>query len=318
MKVLSADDLARRACDWPSLIDAADRGLHALASGSCEAPVRTALALSGGDLLTMPGRLDGADRVIVKLVTVVPDNARRGRPTIQGVAVIFDARTGEPVAVFDGAMLTLIRTAAVSAAAARRLADANAHVLALLGSGAQAPWHARALASVLALEEIRIWSPTEEHRERLARQLTDELGIDARAVRAADEATRGAEVVCCATTAHEAFLERDMLTEPSVCVIAIGAFRPDMAEIGLSIFREAARVFVDDVEAVRHEGGDVIAAIERGAIRSDHVVPVGAAKPRVDSCAGGGLAVFKSVGSAVEDAAVAEALLTGSELTACS
>jgi len=257
-----------------------------------------------GQLLTMPGRLQNGDHAIVKLVSVVPGNAGRNLPTIQGLAMLFDAHTGEPVAQLEGAMLTAVRTAAVSAAAARRLSDGATETLALLGAGAQAPWQTRALCSVLPIGKVRIWAPTAAHRERLAAQLDAELQAEVRAVDEASEATRGAELICCATTAPSAFLQADMLTAGRVLVVAVGAFRPDMAEVGVSVFAQAERVFVDDVEAAFHEAGDVLAAIDAGELERGRVLPVGS----VQSAPAEWLTIFKSVGSAVEDAAVASAL----------
>lgn len=307
MHILNADDIARRV-NWPRLIDAADCALDALANGDSEAPVRSSLSLANGSLLTMPARMADGATAIVKVVSVIPGNADRGRPTIQGVAALFDAHSGEPLALFDGAMLTLVRTAAVSAAATRRLADPRAHSLALLGAGSQAPWHARALASLLPLDRIRIWSPTPASRARLAADLAAECNADVQAVDEAIAATRDADVICCATTARSAFLHDLMLADHRVHVIAIGAFRPDMAEVAPSVFRRAGCAYVERAEEVLHEGGDVIDAIAVGALAPDALVPVGRVKQGDGNIPANGLTVFKSVGNAVEDATVSESL----------
>jgi ornithine cyclodeaminase len=306
MKTLSAREIIQRSKAWPPLVEAADRALEALATGAVEAPVRSSLPLPDGQLLTMPGRLHGMDQAIVKLVTVVPGNPARNRPMIQGIAVVFDAHAGEATAMLDGAALTAVRTGAISAAAARRLADPKTSTMALLGAGGQALWQVRALASVLPIERVAVWSPTAARRERLAAQLARELRIEVHAVEEAADATRDAGLVCCSTTAQKAFLHIRMLSRGHVLVVAIGAFRPDMAEVGVSVFRKAGRVYVDDVEAVLHEGGDVIAALKEGAITRDKVLPVGGAREATAE----GVTIFKSVGSAAEDAAVARALLT--------
>jgi ornithine cyclodeaminase/alanine dehydrogenase-like protein (mu-crystallin family) len=300
--------MATSSPDWPPLLDAADRALVALATGSGEAPLRTALPLTEGQLLTMPGRLEGAATAIVKLVTVVPGNAARGKATIQGVAVVFDARSGEPIAQLDGAQLSAIRTGAVSAAAARALADPATESMALIGAGGQAPWQARALVSSLPIRRLTMWSPTRAHCERLAHELSEELAAEVLVADDVRAATRGAQLICCATTASGAFLHADMLTAKPTLVIAIGAFRPDMAEVDISVFRQAGRVFVDDAQAVLHEGGDVIAALSAGAISREDVLPVGTVIRGAVSAPSDQVTVFKSVGSALEDAAVGELL----------
>jgi ornithine cyclodeaminase/alanine dehydrogenase-like protein (mu-crystallin family) len=295
--------------DWPPLLDAADRALAALATGEGDAPLRTALPLMEGQLLTMPGYLEGARTAIVKLVTVVPGNAARGKATIHGIAVLFDARTGEPLAQLDGAELSAIRTGAVSAAAARALADPATDSMALIGAGGQAPWQARALVATLPIKRLTLWSPTREHCQRAERELREELEIEVRVADDVRTATNGAQLICCATTASTPFLHADMLTQERVLVIAIGAFRPDMGEVGVSVFQEAGGVFVDDARAVMHEAGDVIAAVHGGAISRDAVLPVGDVIRSALPAPLHSVTVFKSVGSALEDAAVGELLV---------
>jgi ornithine cyclodeaminase/alanine dehydrogenase-like protein (mu-crystallin family) len=286
MENLDAEAIRSRSRDWTPLVEAADAALIALATGRCDAPLRTALPLVAGSLLTMPGRMHGSDTAIVKLVSVVPENSSRGLPTINGLAVVFDAQTGQPRALLDGSQLT-----------------------ALVGSGAQAAWQARALVDQMRADELLIWSPTPVHKERLAAQLAGGLPCTVRTADSLQHATESADLICCATTAPSAFLEASMMPSSSA-VIAIGAYRSDMAEIGVSVFRAAGRVYVDDREAVMHEAGDVIAAIQQGAIRPNQVLPIGSFEP--SGVPTDRPSIFKSVGSAVEDLAVATALLASS------
>jgi ornithine cyclodeaminase/alanine dehydrogenase-like protein (mu-crystallin family) len=166
MRMLTAGDIVRAMERWPVLVDAADRALQTLATGASDAPVTTSFSSVEGQLLTMPGRFQNGDHAIVKLASVVLGNAGHNLPTIQGLAVLFDAHTGEPVAQLEGAMLTAVRTAAVSTAAARRLWDGETETMALPGAGIQAPWQTRALCSVLPIGKVRIWATTAAHRER--------------------------------------------------------------------------------------------------------------------------------------------------------
>ncbi|HZU13856.1 MAG TPA: hypothetical protein VFB58_13525 [Chloroflexota bacterium] len=301
MRVIEAEAIEAAArSGWPALIDAADRALTALARGGAMAPLRTSLELDGGTLLTMPGRLAGEDAV-VKLVSVMPGNVER--PTIQGVAVHVDARDGRVHSIFDGSALTAVRTAAITAAAARRV-DARAGTLALLGSGAQAPWQARALGAVCPLHTIRIWSPRVEHRQQLAATLHEDMGMAVRASASVAEAVSGADVVVCATAAEEPFLHADLLDRFPCTVIAIGAYRPNMAEFAPDVAARARRIYADDVSAVLHEAGDVQAAITAGAVTPQDVLPIGGITEMSDAP----VRLVKTVGSAAEDAAVAMAL----------
>src|SRR5205807_3420642 len=118
------------------------------------------------------------------------------------IATIFhvDPETGAPLAIMDGRLITEMRTAAVSAAATKLLAPTEAKILAILGSGVQAHSHAEALRLVRQFEEIRVWSPKQEHAKQFAEQ------IGATAV-SAEEAVRGADVVVTATNSKTPILK---------------------------------------------------------------------------------------------------------------
>jgi alanine dehydrogenase len=306
MNLVSASEIEQMACaHWPELLDAAGRSLIALASGSCEAPLRTALPLASGTLLTMPGRLTDSATALVKLISVVPENPARGRPATQGVAVLFDGQTGEPLSLLDGRALTAVRTPAVTVAAVRALAGSATNV-AVIGSGMQAEWHARAFDAVFHPRRITVASRTPAHRDTLVAKLRTELQAEILASESIGAAVHRADVILCCTSASLPFLQADMLRAGPVTVAAVGAFTPAMAEVSPSVFRAAGKVYVDDREACLHEAGDVIQAVAGSALSDDDVVSVGGAGRD-----GRRVKIFKSVGSAIEDAAVA-AYLCGS------
>src|SRR5664279_16081 len=148
----------REVLRYEALIPAMERALIDFSSGKVRQPVRSILPVAQyhGFLGIMPavyGDIMGA-----KLVTLFPDNGNIGLPTHQGIIVLMRATTGEPLAVLDGRLITEMRTAAVTAAATKLLADSNASVLAILGSGVQARAHWTALKLVRNFSEVRIWS----------------------------------------------------------------------------------------------------------------------------------------------------------------
>src|ERR1700722_12031083 len=146
MRLVSADEIDE-ALDFPALVDALDEAFR----GGLAAPLRHhhTLPVEGepdATHLLMPAWGGGA--LGVKIVNVFPGNGARGLPAVQGVYVLQNGETGETLAGIDGARLTLWRTAAASALAAKRLACKDAQRLALVGAGALAPFLARAHASV--------------------------------------------------------------------------------------------------------------------------------------------------------------------------
>lgn len=286
----------------PELIDAMATAYRDVAAGRDRSPLRSHLALPGGDLLVMPGLRDGASGVSLKVVSVVDANRHRGLATVQALVVWIDAETGTPVASLDGTAVTLLRTAAGSAAATRVLARDDARVLAMIGAGAQAEWQVRAICAVRPIAEVRIWSPS-ERRVELARRLDAELTGRVVAAASAEDAVRDADVVTCATTSSEPVMDAEWL-RAGVHVNGIGAYRPGMVEIPAEAFARAEVVAVDSRAAALAEAGDLMAAVAGGAIGEETIVEIGAlgAAPRDPRA----ITVFKSVGLAVQDSAAAE------------
>ena len=279
----------RAALRWDELIDAMEGALAAFSSGRVLQPVRNMLTIEEGKryLGIMPAVSERA--MGLKLVSFYPGNAGTAIPTHMAMILLFRSDTGEPLAVMDGRLITEMRTAAVSAAAARRLAPSDSRVLALLGSGVQAKAHLEALARVRDFEEVRVWSRTPEHAERFARE------HDARAMDA-ESAVRGADIVVTATSAREPILKGAWLKDGAY-VNAVGAPRPTWRELDDAVM--ANLLIVDSREAVLKESGDVI--LSKAAIYAEIGEIFAGAKqsPRSRTT------VFKSVGIAAEDIAAA-------------
>jgi thiomorpholine-carboxylate dehydrogenase len=230
------------------------------------------------------------DGLGLKAVTFYPSNAEHGIPTHMATIFLVDAQTGAPLAIMDGRLITEMRTAAVSAAATKLLASADAKVLAILGSGVQARSHVDALRLVRRFEEIRVWSPTLEHAKRFAQE------IGATATSFAEEAVRDAEVIVTVTSSKTPVLKGAWL-KPGCHVNAIGACRPDWRELDDEAMSNV--VLVDSREGAMKESGDVIISgaeiyAELGETLAGNV-PTRANETTI----------FKSLGMAVEDIAAA-------------
>jgi ornithine cyclodeaminase/alanine dehydrogenase-like protein (mu-crystallin family) len=309
-------DAIRSAVPIGDLLDAVEAAFRDVASGRDRSPLRSHVELDDGDLLLMPGLRRGGAGTTVKLVTIVPGNAAAGRPTVQAVVVWIDAATGTPRALIDGATLTAMRTGAASGVATRLLARTDASSLAVIGAGAQAVWQVHAvLAARPSITEVRVFSRDPAGREAFAARLGDEVsGVAVRAVASAEDAVRGAGVVCCATTATEPVFDAAWLA-PGAHVNGIGAFRLGMVELPPELFGVAAVVAVDSRAAALAEAGDLVAAMERGLLAESELVEIGT----VDRAWAGSrdpeaITAFKSVGLAIQDVAAAE-LLVGRLLT---
>lgn len=281
------------------LADAIAGVLSEIGAGTLFTPERAAHALpSGGRLLLMPAA--DARLLVVKVVTVIPDNRRRELPTIQGDFLIKDAATGEALLALDAATVTTRRTAALTLLGARVAGVERAAAALLIGAGPQARVHAEAFMETLGTRRFLVASRTAAGADALVTTLRA-AGAEAR--RAADlrSAVAEVELVLAATTSTEPVVPAAV--SDGVFVAAVGAFRRGMAELPAELLQRR-EVVVDTLEGARAEAGDLIAAAEAGTWDFGRAQPLAgllgpdappARRPRL----------FKSVGHAAFDLAAA-------------
>ncbi|MBN9075745.1 MAG: ornithine cyclodeaminase [Rhizobiales bacterium 65-79] len=311
MRMIPADEVDR-CLNFPDLVEALREAFRA---GAIQ-PTRHHHHVEKPDgaastLLLMPAWTDFAAAgsseggyVGVKVVTVSPDNNALGKPAVMGLYLLLDGRTCEPRALIDGQRLTLWRTAAASALAATYLARKDASRLLVVGAGALAPFLARAHSAVRQIREIRIWNRTAANAERIAEALRQE-GIAAVASENLDESVGWADIVSCATISSTA-LVKGALLKPGVHVDLVGAFTPAMRESDDEAVRRA-RVFVDTRAGAMKEAGDIVQALESGALAEKDIVADLAQLTRGEKAgrvSDGEITLFKSVGAALEDLCV--------------
>ncbi|WP_046864061.1 ornithine cyclodeaminase family protein [Microvirga massiliensis] len=259
-------------------------------------------------LLLMPawtGATSPEGFIGVKVLSVFPDNGARGLPSIQGTYILLDGRTGVPHAALDGSRLTVWRTAAASALAARHLAHPEASRMVMVGAGALAPFLIRAHRSQRPIRDVKLWNHRPERAVALAAQLAAE-GLPVAATEDLETAVREADLVSCATLSGVPIVKGAWLKEGAHLDL-VGAFSPRMREADDHALQRS-EVYVDTPVALS-EGGDVALALASGAIDRDHVRGT-----LVDLCREGGvrnrapgaITVFKSVGAAIEDLAAAQ------------
>jgi ornithine cyclodeaminase len=311
MLILSESQVAS-VLDYDLAIDAVARGLSALSRGAAIQPVRAVLrGLPGGSLFgVMPACLPEAPALGLKAVTLANSNLERGLPTHQACILLVDPRTGIPVALMDGRLITEVRTAAASAVATRTLAPPGASVLALLGSGVQARSHLRAIQRVRKLSDVRVWSPSPANRETFAAKEGAAAPYPVRAVGSAREAVDGADIVVTATASPTPVLEEGWL-KPGAHINAVGSATPAARELSGPLVG-ACRIWLDSAEAAWREAGDLILARQEGLLDEARVVGelgalVAGLVPGRQS--GSEITLFKSLGVAVEDVATATAVM---------
>jgi ornithine cyclodeaminase/alanine dehydrogenase-like protein (mu-crystallin family) len=218
--------------------------------------------------------------------------------------LLFDASTGEPVALVNASAVTEIRTAAVSAVATDLLASSGAAELAIIGTGVQGRAHAHAIAATRPLTAIRLAGRDQARTRAVAAELAGHLGIPVAGYDAVPEAVTGAGIVVTATSSRKPVLRREWLA-PGTHVNAVGACQPGDREIDTATMAGAA-IFADSRESVSHEAGDFLLAQGEGVINPVRAelgeLLTGTAPGRADDDE---ITVFESLGLAAEDLAAA-------------
>ncbi len=299
-----SSDEVHAALDWQRLVEA----LAAAFAAGAQVPLRHAHRLGQNDtLLLMPAWRDAGGGLGVKIVAVMPGNAARGAATVHALYVLLDRTSGRPRAVLDGEALTLRRTAAASALAARYLARDDSTNLLVVGTGKLAPFMARAHCALRPrLARIRLWGRRADAAQTLAQVLRDE-GLPAEAAADLPEAVRDAHIVSCATTATTP-LVRGAWLAPGTHLDLVGGFTPAMREADDAAVAHA-RIFVDTYAGALVEAGDLVSPLERGVIARAQIEAELAELVRGDKPGRRGadeITLFKSVGTALEDLAAAE------------
>lgn len=309
MPILLNEAVVRQCLDMPRLIDAMSGALAEFSAGRVTQPVRTVLEVGAEKNYfgVMPASIDSRQAVGMKLVTVYPGNHAKGLTSHLATILLLDHATGGLMALLDGRYITEARTAAVSAVSVQQLARPEATTLAILGSGVQATSHLDAIRRVRALTDVRVWSPTQQKRERFAREASAEHGLPVRACATAADAVRGADIIVLVTASKVPVIDdADVADGAHIC--AVGACRPDQREMPTALVARA-RVVVDSRAAALKEAGELLIPIGEGAITADHIagelgdVINGTTPGRMSP---NGITIFKSLGMAVEDVVAAE------------
>mgnify|MGYP001823589187 FL=1 len=305
MQILNANDVAA-ALPYDRLIGALDAAF----ASDVTVPQRVHLDVpvpggNAGTLLLMPAWAAGRS-VGVKVATVFPDNATRSLPAVFASYFLMNGETGEPLAVLDGTELTVRRTAAASALASRYLSRRDATTLLMVGTGNLAPHLVRAHAATRPIDRVIVWGRRAEAAHALVEELMQE-NVTAEVATDLDTAIPDADIISCATLSSDP-LVRGALLRDGQHLDLVGAFKPDMRESDSDAVRRAA-VYVDTRGGALAEAGDILQAIDDGAITADDIrgdlaeLATGKAERRANDAA---VTLFKSVGTALEDLAAAE------------
>ena len=241
-------------------------GFRRFAAGEVLMPQRLATAVDR-DGITDDAVRRGGDpgAVAVKVVAVYGENpARFGLPAIQGLLLLYDPPTGQPLALMDAEHVTAMRTGAVSGVATKHLAREDAAVVTLFGAGPQARGQLEAVCAVRPIRRCLLVTRTGAHDAEFAREMGAKLGIEIAPERDVRAAVEAADVICTATNSEQPLFAGTWL-RPGVHINSVGSFTAKMCELDPETVRRS-RVFVDS-----HTAAQTGPADRRRSRRSDCV-----------------------------------------------
>ena len=292
-------DEIREAIPMSEAISAVRQAFIDLASGDFEMPTR--VSLRNGAFLVMSAHHRGSASLMVKTLSVNFDRT----PAIMGTVVWSETGRVDHL-VADAGAVTTLRTGAIAGVATDLLAPHQPARLVLIGAGAQGADQVRAVHAVRPLTSLTVVDRNPRRAEGLIASLVDELGgVKLETLDDANSAVGDADVICCATNAEQPLFRVESLPD-RVHVNAIGSFRPSMRELPDALLANAT-IVVDDRDAVIAESGEIIHALAANVITREDLYELGPAlvSHLALSCP---KSVFKTVGVAVQDWAIAQLL----------
>lgn len=306
MKVFNAGAI-NDSLEYSGLVD----DLHQAFAGNITVPKRQHYDIPGAEgnrettLLMMPAWQDG-QYIGVKLVTVAPENATIGLPSIQGQYLLFDAKDGQVCAMMDAPALTAKRTAAASALASRFLSRQDSQTLFMVGTGTLAPELIQAHASVRPIRRVLIWGRNKQNCQKVIDSL-DSLDVQWQIVEEIEQGMAQADIISVATLSQTSLVSGKHLLAGQHLDL-VGAYRPDMREADDDCLLRS-KIFVDNRATATIETGDLKIPLEQGVINQEDVLG-----DLFDLCrnkaiferAPEDITLFKSVGHALEDLAAAK------------
>ena len=305
MLILKDEDI-RRLVTMKEAIAAVEKAFGELAKGRAMMPPRSTMMLEKGSISLMPSYLQETGTVATKIISIYAQNPAKGLPTSIAQIIANDPETGKFIALIEASYLTALRTGAVTGVAAHYLAREDSKVAAIIGCGVQGRTQAWAVIESRDIETFRCYDLSKERRRAFAEEMSRTLEVEVLPVDRAKEAVKDADIIVTATTSKIPVVKKEWLGD-GAHISAVGSFYPDHREIDTETVKDA-KVVVDLREAVLAEAGDLIIPIKEGAITESHIyaelgeLVIGLKQGRTED---DNLTLFKSVGLAIQDSAVA-------------
>ena len=251
--------------NWTLIANAIEAGHHQKKAVIAD----TFLNRNSDTLLSRSAWIDGVG-FGVKSVSVMPNNSQYGLASIHGAMLIFDDKTGVPIALMDSGLVTKWKTAGDSVLGARMLARPESQNLLIIGAGTVAETLIRAYSEIFPnLSHIRIWNRTQLRAEELAHKLNGQ-GFDIKVVIDLPKAVSSADIICTATMARAPILFGDWV-KAGTHIDLIGAFKADMREANDDLLKKS-RIFVDSRDTTIKHIGELMMPLSNDIISENDIL----------------------------------------------
>ncbi|MFC1502037.1 ornithine cyclodeaminase family protein [bacterium] len=317
MRILKREDV-QKLISMKEVIRLMRNVFEAVGKNEVVLPDRTVIEMTNKNnaVLFMPSYIPGMKSIGIKIVTVFPENISKGIPTINAQVILNNPETGEVMCIMEGGLITAMRTAAVSAVATDSLALKDASSLGIFGAGVQAGSQIRAIMEVRPIRSVRIYDVIPRQARKLAQEMETAFGKTCQFVAAQEpeSVVSESQIIVTATTSQTPVFDGRHLI-PGSHINAIGSYKPHVREVDDETIRRA-RLFVDSRSLSLIEAGDLIIPLENGVISESDIraelgeLVLGKSKGRESDDE---ITLFKSVGMAVQDMAVAKTVFQKAE-----
>lgn len=268
MLVINEETIAKLT-DPVELTDVMEQAMLTFAGGECVMPDRAYMDFDGNTLLMMPSSC--GNYFSTKLVSLFPDNPKKGDPVLFGTVILNDGSNGKPLAIINGAKLTAVRTAAVGSVGVRHTSPKNASSLGMIGAGVQGLHQVLFACKNRPITRVTIFDSFENLLKPLVEKLKAQLpDVEILIASNPREVCENSEIIITATNACVPVLPDDPELLKGKSIIAIGSYKPDMVELPDSLYSLIDHYFVD-VEMAKEESGDLIQPLEKGLISNKKI-----------------------------------------------
>jgi ornithine cyclodeaminase len=303
MLILNHDEIIK-SVSFSELIDAAERAMLIHSSGKFKMPVRMHVDYNQNTLLAMPCFTE--ENYGTKLVSLFPDNLKAGLPVTTGLVILNNGKTGEPLALMNGATITALRTSAIGSLSIKLLTRQDVKKLGVVGAGVQGYYQTLFANTVRNFSDVYINDINTERIAELSRKLSESLSkLNIHSCTSPEEVLKNSDVIITVTNTKTPLFPNEPSIFKEKHFVGIGSYKPEMREYPEAFFRELDKIYIDTEHAF-DETGDLITPIKEGWIRKDQVHSLTDAIQNNYKDVNSGTSFFKSVGMALFDVVTAD------------